>query len=454
MSTGQRILVVDDEHSFLRLCAGWLSGLGYEVAQASDASQAKSQFEQNPCDLVLLDLALPPSNQPEEGLTLIPTFQHTPVIVLTGHADRELALTAIDRGAWDFLSKPVDPALLRVVVTRALHKHALECELRALKTHLAPDTLGLIGKSQAMEGLRELVRRIGPSDLNVMILGPSGSGKELVAKALHRLSPRRDNPFVPVHCGAIPTTLLESELFGALKGSYTGADRDRGGMLESAQGGTLFLDEIGEMPSAMQVKLLRFLQEGTFTPVGGRKTKHADVRVICATHRDIEIMVQEGAFREDLYYRLKGIILRTPALQDRQDDLPLLAQVFLQQFAKGKLKRLAPDGLHLLLKHPWHGNVRELQNVIESAVALSGDSADLSMDDLILAMGNRSDSVANTKKEMTSSGRLLDGEVERLEKRLLVQALEETGNNHSQAAQRLGISRAGLLKKMKRLRLR
>jgi DNA-binding NtrC family response regulator len=454
MSTGQRILVVDDEPAFLRLCTGWLNGLGYQVTPASDAPQAKIQFKHNPCELVLLDLALPPSHQPEEGLALIPSFEQTPVIVLTGHADRELALTAIERGAWDFLSKPVDPALLRVVVTRALNKHALELELRTLKTHLAPDTLGLIGKSQAMEGLRELVRRIGPSDLNVMILGPSGSGKELVAIALHRLSPRRENPFVPVHCGAIPTTLLESELFGALKGSYTGADRDRTGMLESAQGGTLFLDEIGEMPPAMQVKLLRFLQEGTFTPVGGRKTKHADVRVICATHRDIETMVQTGEFREDLYYRLKGIILRTPALRDRQDDLPLLTPVFLHRFAKGKPKHLTTDALHLLLGHSWPGNVRELENVLESAVALSGDRVELSRDDITLAMGNQTSFRTSQQESEQDASPSLDEQVERLEKRLLVEALEETRHNHSQAAQRLGISRAGLLKKMKRLKLR
>ena len=454
MNTGQRILVVDDEPAFLRLCAGWLNGLGYQVTQASDAPQARSQFNDHPCELVLLDLALPPSHQPEEGLALIPFFKQTPVIVLTGHADRELALTAIERGAWDFLSKPVDPALLRVVVTRALHKHALELELRTLKTHLAPDTLGLIGKSQAMEGLRELVRRIGPSDLNVMILGPSGSGKELVAKALHQLSPRREHPFVPVHCGAIPTTLLESELFGALKGSYTGADRDRGGMLESAQGGTLFLDEIGEMPSAMQVKLLRFLQEGTFTPVGGRKPKHADVRVVCATHRNIETMVKEGVFREDLYYRLKGIILRTPALRDRQDDLPLLAQVFLHRFAKGKPKHVTAEGLRVLLDHPWPGNVRELENVLESAVALSGDRAELSRDDFALAMGSQEQASPNMEQPISGVSLSLGEEVERLEKRLLIQALDETGDNHSHAAQRLGISRAGLLKKMKRLRLR
>jgi len=454
MISEKRILVVDDEPAFVRLCSGWLNGLGFQVIQAGDAQQAKAQFEQHPCELVLLDLALPPSNQPEEGLALIPSFAQTPVIVLTGHADRELALTAVERGAWDFLSKPVDPDFLRVVVTRALSKHALEIELRSLKANVASETLSLIGKSHAMEALRELVRRIGPSDLNVMILGPSGSGKELVARALHRLSARRDNPFVPVHCGAIPTTLLESELFGALKGSYTGADRDRAGMLESAQGGTLFLDEIGEMPQAMQVKLLRFLQEGTFTPVGARKAKHADVRVICATHRDIEGMVHAGEFREDLYYRLKGIILRTPALCDRQDDIPLLAPIFLHRFGKGKRKQLTTDALRLLLDHSWPGNVRELENVLESAVALSGDRAEIEKGDITLAMGNRMNSPTSQEELEQGASPSLDEQVERLEKRLLIEALEETRHNHSQAAQRLGISRAGLLKKMKRLKLR
>ncbi|MDH5669896.1 MAG: sigma-54 dependent transcriptional regulator [Nitrospira sp.] len=454
MISGKRILIVDDEPAFVRLCTGWLNSLAFQVIHAGDAPQARIQFEQHPCELVLLDLALPPSNQPEEGLALIQSFAQVPVVVLTGHAHRELALTAVEQGAWDFLSKPIDPAMLRMVVSRALNKHALEQELRSLKMNLSSETLGLIGKSPVMEALRELVRRIGPSDLNVMILGPSGSGKELVARALHRLSPRRDNPFVPVHCGAIPTTLLESELFGALKGSYTGADRDRIGMLESAQEGTLFLDEIGEMPQAMQVKLLRFLQEGTFTPVGGRKTKHANVRVICATHRDIGAMVHSGEFREDLYYRLKGMILRTPALRDRQDDLPLLTPILLHRFVKGHPKHMTAEALRLLIDHQWPGNVRELENVLESAVALSGDRAEITQDDIALAMGDQASAPARTQEVKQDVTLPLDEQVQRLEKRLLIEALEETHHNHSQAAQRLGISRAGLLKKMKRLNLR
>ncbi|MFZ5876123.1 MAG: sigma-54-dependent transcriptional regulator [Nitrospirota bacterium] len=455
MSGTGRILLVDDEPAFLRLCGGWLRDLGHTVFEASDAPRATALLKQESFDLVVLDLALPPSGLPEEGLNLLSMCGISPVIVLTGHADREQALRAIERGAWDFLAKPVDPDLFHVVVARALEKSLLEKELRALRAQVASDTMGLIGRSPVLEEVRQLIRRIAPSELNVMVIGPSGTGKELVAKALHRLSPRRDHPFVPIHCGAIPADLLESELFGSLKGSFTGADRDRIGVLETAHRGVLFLDEIGEMPPPMQVKLLRFLQEGSFTPVGGRDTKHVDVRVICATHRDIERMVQEGGFREDLYYRIKGMIIRTVPLREHIEDLPILAAAFLQRQFPGRTKRLSTAAIAWLLEQPWRGNVRELENLLECAVALAGSREEITLDDVHMSMdgtGPRSgdDHAAETPVKNLS----LDHQVEMLEKRLILTALEETSHNHSHTARRLGLSRAGLLKKMSRLGLR
>jgi two-component system NtrC family response regulator len=425
------------------------------VIEASDAPEANTLLKQDAFDLVLLDLALPPSGQPDEGLDLLALRGTSPVIVLTGHADRELALRAIERGAWDFLAKPVDPDLLRVVVTRALEKSRLEKELRALRAQVASDAMGLIGRSRVLDELRELIRRIAPSELNVMIVGPSGTGKELVAKALHRLSPRRDQPFVPVHCGAIPADLLEAELFGSLKGSFTGADRDRMGVLETAHRGVLFLDEIGEMPPPMQVKLLRFLQEGSFTPVGGRETRHVDVRVICATHRDVERMVQAGEFREDLYYRIKGMIIRTAPLREHIEDVPILAAAFLQRRFPARATRLAAPAVAWLLEQPWRGNVRELENLLECAAALAGNREEIALDDVRMSRdgaGLRSADEQATRTATESPS--LERQVEAMEKRLILAALEETGHNHSATARRLGLSRAGLLKKMNRLGLR
>ena len=265
-----RILIVDDEEAFRRLCGRWLESAGHQVSAASDPAAALALFARGGLDLVLLDLVMPPSHTPEAGLELIARFRPLPVIVLTGHAQHELALRAIDAGAWDFLGKPVDPDLLRFVIARALDRSTLLRELTELRERAGVDDFGLIGRSSAIAGLRDLIRRIGPSDLSVIIIGPSGTGKELVARGLHAASKRKGAPFVAVHCGAIPAELLESELFGHLKGSFTGADRDRPGLVQAAHGGVLFLDEIGEMPGPMQVKLLRFMQDGTFLPVGRR----------------------------------------------------------------------------------------------------------------------------------------------------------------------------------------
>jgi two-component system NtrC family response regulator len=459
-----RLLLVDDEPAFQRLGGNYLRGLGHEVAVAGDGEQALAEFERRRPELVLLDLAMPPTMDPEAGLSLIPRFAAVPVVVLTGHGDHELALRAIEAGAWDFLTKPMDPDMLRVVIARALRKSRLDAEVRALRSAASMDDLGLIGQSAVINGLRAMVRRVGPTQVSVLVLGPTGTGKELVARALHACSRRSDGPFVAIHCGALSAELLESELFGHLRGSFTGAYRDQPGLVEAADGGTLFLDEVGEMPLSMQVKLLRFLQEGSFMPVGGRQQKRAQTRVIGATHRDLEGMVRDGSFREDLFYRLKGVVLRTPGLDERPADVPVLAFRFLHRVAPEA--GLGPDALAWLTARRWPGNVRELRAVVESAGALilpGHTTVDASL--LSLASGedlpesqiaggvplrNKTANVAGAEEIVGA----LDSAVNELQRRLLRDALAATQGNQSEAARRLGISRVGLIKKLARLGLR
>jgi two-component system NtrC family response regulator len=442
------LLLVDDEPAFQRLCGNWLAGFGYDVKFASTAEQVRELAAKQSFDLILLDLALPPSFTPDEGLSLLPALASTPVVVMTGHAERELALRAISLGAWDFLPKPLDPDILRVVMERALTKRRLERELADWQTRSRPDddTMGLIGISSELRELRSLIRRIAPTDVPVMITGPSGTGKELVARALHAQGKRATKPFIAVHCGAIPAELFESELFGHTKGSFTGADRDRVGLIGSADGGTLFLDEIGEMPLPMQVKLLRFLQSGSFFAIGARAERRVDVRIVAATNRDLAVMVEEKSFRDDLYYRLKGIQMRTSALAERGEDIALIAQAIAARCTPPK--RLAAAALEWVTSHPWPGNVRELQHCVQTAAALAGVTPDVSVDDLALACG---EVAAQTLPQEAAS---LEGQIAALEKRLIIAALEENGHNHTHAAKQLEISRVGLLNKMRRHGLR
>jgi two-component system NtrC family response regulator len=447
------VLLVDDEPAYQRLGSAFLAELGHRVSVAGDADEAARLFAQDRPHLVLLDLAMPPHMEPQAGLELIPRFAPAVVIVLTGHGERDLALRAVELGAWDFLTKPIDPDMLRFVVARGLAKSRMEEELRSLRAQEADDDLGMAGQSAAMQGLRAMVRRVGPTEVSVLVLGPTGTGKELVARALHSLSRRSRGPFGIIHCGALSAELLESELFGHMKGSFTGAYRDQAGLLETADGGTLFLDEVGEMPAAMQVKLLRFLQEGTFVPVGGRVAKKADVRVVAATHRDLEAMVREGQFREDLFYRLKGVVLRTPALAERASDIPLLATRFLQRVAPRA--RLATDAIAWLCAREWQGNVRELRAVIESAAALLAPGSDsVDADVLRLAAGEAGAEPSAAAAQGSRELGLLDAALLELETRLIKEAMSASGGNQSEAARRLGISRMGLIKKLSRLGLR
>ena len=449
-----RVLLVDDEPAFQRLGGNFLRDQGHTVTVAGDGEQALAEFERHRPELVLLDLAMPPHMDPEIGLEMIPRFPGVPVIVLTGHGEHELALRATELGAWDFLTKPIDPDMLRFVVARALRKARLDDELANLRATAATDDLGLVGQAPAMTQLRGMVRRVGPTSVSVLVLGPTGTGKELVARALHACGAQASGPFVAIHCGALSAELLESELFGHMKGSFTGAYRDQPGLVEAAHGGTLFLDEVGEMPAAMQVKLLRFLQEGTFVPVGGRVQKKAQARVVAATHRDLEAMVRDGTFREDLFYRLKGVVLRTPALAERPGDVPVLASRFLRRVAPRT--GFTAGALAWLTAREWPGNVRELKAVVESAGALIlPEQRDVDADLLRLAAGDSGDDGAMpVAGNVDTSAGPLDAALNELELRLVRDAMTAAGGNQSEAARRLGVSRVGLIKKLTRLGLR
>lgn len=454
-----RILLVDDEPAFRLLAERFLSQQGHQVVSVADLTAARMQLAAQSFDLILLDLSLPPTFDPQATLAALPELSAQPVIIMTGHAERELALKAISLGAWDFLAKPVDPDMLAVVVKRAISKNQLARELSLLKRHHQPtDALSqLVGVSRQMDNIRTLVQRIAPTEVRVLVTGPSGTGKEVVSRVLHQLSLRNKGPFVSVHCGAIPAELLESELFGYVKGAFTGADKDRQGLLSLANGGTLFLDEIGEMPLPMQVKMLRVLQEGTFYPVGGREQKHIDVRLISATNAVLPELVRLGKFREDLYYRIKGITLETPALDERREDIPLFIQHFLQQ--QPQKTQLSADAMRWFLQQPFPGNVRELKNTLESVIAIAQQGVVTLADIQLLHLDAGFDAVSHNSAASSKSGAAqfttdlagsLDEQVRQLEISLLTQALLESQGNRSQAARVLGLSRQGLLKKIER----
>ncbi|NRQ43196.1 sigma-54-dependent Fis family transcriptional regulator [Rheinheimera sp. YQF-2] len=453
--TNGRILLVDDEPAFRQLAQSWLSQSGYQVETAADLAAARLQLSRFDADLILLDLSLPPLFDPQHTLQALAEFSRRPVIILTGHAERQLALDAIALGAWDFIAKPVDPDLLAVVIKRALNKHQLDTELQQLKQQQQTDTglQRLIGVSPAMTAMRSLIQRIAPTDVRVLVTGPSGTGKEVVSRALHDLSRRAGAPFVSVHCGAIPAELLESELFGYVKGAFTGADKDRPGLLKLADNGTLFLDEIGEMPLPMQVKLLRVLQEGTYFPVGGREQHKIDVRLISATNANLPQLVQKGLFREDLYYRIKGITLDTVALAERRQDIPLLLQFFLEQLQRqhGQLLKLDSTALSWFLQRDWPGNIRELKNTLESVAAVAQGGV-ISMADISL-LHPEAVAAATAVPEAVTESLLLDPAVQQLEIRLITRAMQQTGGNKTRAASLLGLSRQGLLKKLQRYQL-
>ncbi|WP_375271872.1 PEP-CTERM-box response regulator transcription factor [Sphingomonas sp.] len=432
------LLIVEDDAGLQRQLR-WAYE-GYEVVVAGDRASALDAVRASEPQVVTLDLGLPPDpDGASEGLRALSEIlalkPDTKVIVASGNGAREAALTAIAGGAWDFYSKPIDIDALGLIVSRAFHVHALEAENRRLAARGGAAGLGgLITAAPEMLRVTRTIERVAPADVSVMLLGASGTGKELLARGLHDASPRRDQPFVAINCAAIPETLLESELFGHEKGAFTGAIKTTAGKIESAGGGTLFLDEIGDVPLALQVKLLRFLQERVIERLGGRRAIPVDVRIVCATHQDVDAMVADGRFREDLYYRLAEIVVRIPALAERSGDAALLARHFVQQHKKmlnPAVHGLSPDATAAIDAWSWPGNVRELENRVKRAVIMA-EGKYVTAADLDLA---------------TSDDALpinLRAARERADRRAITRALAQADGNISGTARLLGISRPTL----------
>jgi two-component system NtrC family response regulator len=419
---------------------------GYDVYIAADRKKAIELLKKYQMPVVTLDLGLPPDSANateglgalDEILTLAP---HTKVIVVTGNDDRDNALKAISLGAYDFYQKPVEPDILGLIVERAYNLYELEEENRLLAQDSAALPEGIVATSAKMQDTCRLVEKVGPSEATTLILGESGTGKEIIAQALHRLSPRKDKPFVALNCAAIPENLLESELFGYEKGAFTGAVSQTRGKIENAMGGTFFLDEIGDMPISLQAKMLRFLQERVIERIGGHKPIPVDVRIICATHRNLEDSIQQGLFREDLFFRISEIVIKIPPLREREGDRLLLAQHFLNSFSyknRRKFRGFTDQARAEIDAYPWPGNVRELKNRVKRAVVLAEGNR-VSPADLGFA--------ATTEQQSLS----LREAREQAEREIIKRTLAIHDNNVSHAAAALGISRPSLYSLVKKL---
>ena len=434
----EKILIVDDEESILNQLRWGLAG-EYEVLTASNMEEARRMMRDEKPSIVTLDVTLGPPSAGPEGMELLDEIveKHplTKVIMVTGNDSRENAIASIRRGAVDWYAKPIELDELRVILKRAVHIRNLE---QAQPGGLAPRRRyhRLVGESEAMKKVYQLIQRVAGTDVTVLVLGENGTGKELVANAIHEAGPRREQPFVPINCGAIPENLLESELFGHEKGAFTDAYRAREGKFELADGGTLFLDEIGDVPLHLQVKLLRFLQDHMVQRVGGRDPVRVNARVVAATNRDLKGMVAEGRFREDLFFRLAVITIQVPALRERGDDLRLLAEYFLEFYGrqhKRRLKGFTQAALRAVMAHSWPGNVRELENKVQRAVILSQD-AYLRPEDLEL------ESAGGSAEPLPT----LQSARDEAEQRLLVDALTRNAGNVTRAARDIDVSRPTL----------
>ncbi len=448
MKQKNRILVVDDDTAHRTMLHALIGGWGYEISEADDGSTAISEVRERPYDLVLMDVRMLKVSGIEALSDIKSINPAIPVIIMTAYSSVEAAVDAIKQGAYDYLTKPLDFDKLRLTIERAMEHIHLKEENRLLKENLGIsfDRRNIIGRSPAMAKLLETVALVAPSEATVLITGESGTGKELIAGAIHFNSARKEGPFVKINCAAITDTLLESELFGHEKGSFTGADRRKEGRFIQANGGSILLDEISEMPLGMQVKLLRVLQEREITRVGGENAVKTDVRVIAATNRDLKDMVASGAFREDLYYRLNVVSLDAPPLRERKEDIPLLAQNFLGLFAeknRKKIKGFTPAAMDGIVKYGWPGNVRELMNAVERAVVLAR-SEYIDEDDLPDVKKHSEETAGSVRTEMA------DMPLEEIEKVSILRTLESLRGNKSETARRLGITRRTLHKKLKK----
>jgi len=455
-------LVIDDEEAARYGMRRALDRQGYNVIEAADTKEAREQIERGRPDLLLLDLNLP-GESGMEFLQSLPKSEDTPlVVVITAHGSERTAVQAIKSGAYDYLSKPFEVDELRLVVKNALEKIQLRRENQALKEQLATDQgFGrLIGTSPAMRRVYDLIEKVAETDVTVLLLGESGTGKELVAREIHERSARRDGPFVAVNCAAVPSELIESELFGHEKGAFTGASQQRKGKFELAHTGTILLDEIGDMSLTTQAKVLRAVETREIERLGGTGCIPVDVRIISATHKDLEAEITAGRFRQDLYYRLRVVTIKLPALRERREDIPVLARAFCARLAatyQSKSCQVAPDAMTRLMAYSWPGNVRELRNVIERSVVLC-DGEELHAEDL----------PEEIRQEPAKEGRHTDAsapddvivveystdyrEVKRaFERHYLETVLRRADNNVTRAAEMLGLHRQSLQQKLRQL---
>ena len=442
-----QVLVVDDDQAHLTMLVAMLKSWGYGVTTATDGSEAVGKVETQPFDVVLTDVRMAQMDG-IEALRRIRDFNpFLPVLIMTAYSSLGTAVDALKAGAYDYLHKPLDFDELRLALKRAVDHASLRQENTRLRREAGP-ALDMIGKSAAMNELVDMIQAVAPSEASVLILGESGTGKELVAKALHQNSARAGRELVTINCAALAENLLESELFGHEKGAFTGADRRREGRFVQADKGTLFLDEIGEMALPLQAKLLRALQDGEVQRVGSDRSMQVDVRILAATNRDLEAAVQDGTFREDLFYRLNVISLRVPPLRERQDDIPLLAQYFLTRFADRNHKHFrgfAPRAMDAMLHYAWPGNVRELENVVERAVILAVGEH-IAETDLPPALRPGTDL---PQVNLDLAGQSLED----VERAAIIRTLEQAGQNKSETARILGVTRVTLRAKMRKFGL-
>jgi len=443
-----KILVVDDERSHRQMIEAVLAAEGYEIAQADTGQAAIDAVTEKFYDLVIMDIRMPELGG-IEALQKIKTMSPgIPVIIMTAYASVGTAVDALKSGASDYLTKPLDIEELKILVAKTLRIHQLEEENIYLKERLNDrfDFSSIIGQSQAMDKLFETMALVAPSEATVLIVGESGTGKELIANALHQNSPHKDRPFIKVNCAALPETLLESELFGHEKGSFTGAIARKQGRFQLAHKSSIFLDEIAEMAPATQAKILRVLQEREFEPLGSTQTIKVDTRVIAATNKNLETEIEEGRFREDLYYRLNVVTLAVPPMRERHEDIPNLADFFLKRYADKNqrlIKGFTPRATDLLMRYDWPGNVRELENIIERAVIMARGEMITPME-FPDNLKELDDDLKDVQINLTPGRSLKE-----VEKTMILRTLEETGGNRTHAAKILGISRRTLQLKLK-----
>ena len=440
----ETILVVDDEKNYLLVLKELLVEEGYEVLTAQSGADALAILNETELDLVVTDMKMPGMS----GLELLEKSKQRdpqlPVVMMTAFGTVEKAVEAMKKGAFDYISKPFDNEILKKTIATALNMWRVIKENRFLSQELK-DRSGpsdLIGNSPPIQQVRELIQKVAVTKATVLVTGESGTGKELVARAIHAQSPRRDKPLISVNCSALAETLLESELFGHERGSFTGATSQRKGRFEIADGGTLFLDEVGEMAPSVQVTLLRVLQNREFERVGGNKTIKVDVRLIAASNRDLKEEIPRGAFREDLYYRLNVVHIEVPPLRDRRDDLPLLTRYFLERFSKELNKEtptLSPEAMSVIMDYPWPGNIRELENMLERAVILASGSL-IHVEDLPIHPKGQA-SLDWSADQVIPPGLKLNEVLEMVEKKMILNALAKTGRVQSHAAELLGIEK-------------